>query len=82
METKVKELVEECTKKTDMHNYWNLVKWSFTNNFKELQNIPLFNEFDENELEQFIKICDNRLNEPPHSRAAGYSDKNKTAANS
>lgn len=63
METKVKELVEECTIKTDMHNYWNLVKWNLTNNFKELQNIPVFDKFDknENELEQFIKICDNRL---------------------
>jgi hypothetical protein len=56
--------VEECTKKTDktdVHNYWNLFKWSFTNNFKELQNIPLFDGVDENKLEQFIKICDNRL---------------------
>ncbi len=62
METKVKELVEECTIKTDMHNYWNLFKWNFTNNFKELQNISLSDEqFDENELERFIKICDNRL---------------------
>lgn len=56
----IEKLMEDCTKKTD-HNFWNLVKWSFMDNFKELQNISLFNEVDRDDMEQFIKICDNRL---------------------
>lgn len=58
--SKIEKLMEECTQKTN-HNFWNLVKWSFMDNYKELQNISLFSEVAKNDLEQFIRICDNRL---------------------
>ena len=56
----VKRILEICNEKT-AHNFWNLVKWSFTDNFEKLQDIPLLNEITDDELEQFVKICDNRL---------------------
>lgn len=61
MESKVKKLVDECTKKIDLYNYKNIVKWSFIDDFKKLQDIPLFDEVNNAELKQFIEICDNRL---------------------
>ena len=61
MVSNVENILEICNEKT-AHNYWNLVKWSFTDNFKKLQNIPFFDEITDDELKQFVKICDNRLN--------------------
>ncbi len=60
MESKVKKLLDACTEKIEKCSYWDLVKWSFRNDFKDLQDIP-FGEVGESELKQFIKICDNRL---------------------
>ena len=53
-------LLEKCVE-VSTRNYLHLVKLSFLGNFKELQDIPLFNEANNGELVLFIEICDNRL---------------------
>jgi len=60
MVSNVENILEICNEKT-AHNYWNLVKWSFADDFKKLQDISFFNEINDDELKRFIKICDNRL---------------------
>lgn len=60
MASKVEELLEECNKKIKC-NRFNLLIWSFMNDFNELQNISLFDEVDKDDLDKFIKICNNRL---------------------
>ena len=63
MESKIEDILEKCTEKTkpDIHNYINLAWWSFLNNFKDIKKDISFDEIDDSELMQFIKICDNRL---------------------
>lgn len=64
MESKVEKLPGNCNNKIKEHKY-ELVWWSFINNFEETQKLISddFNniELDNSELEQFIKLCDNRL---------------------
>ena len=60
MVSNVKRILEICNEKT-AHNSWKLVYWSFTDNFEKLQDISFSDEITDNELEQFVKICDNRL---------------------
>lgn len=59
MVSKVEEILAKCNGKIEC-NRFNLVIWSFMNDFKELQNIS-FDEVNKRELNYFIKICDNRL---------------------
>lgn len=54
-------LLEICVETTAPRNYLYLVYWSFMGDFKKLQDIRLFDELNNSELEQFIKICDNRM---------------------
>ena len=60
MMSKVKDLLEICNEKT-AHNHCKLFYWSLVDDFKKLQDISFFNEINDDELKQFIKICDNRL---------------------
>ena len=60
MWSKLEDILEECNEKTT-HNYWNLVIWSFLDDFKKLVDNSLFDEVNDDDLEKFIRICDNRL---------------------
>lgn len=61
MESNVEVLLKKCTEKTELHNCINLAWWSFGNNFEETKKGISFDKVGDSELEQFIKICDNRL---------------------
>ena len=56
----VEKLLEKCDE-ASTRNYLHLVNLSFLGRFKELRDIPLFNEGNNGELVRFIEICDNRL---------------------
>ncbi|MBU4492530.1 MAG: hypothetical protein KKD69_08730 [Euryarchaeota archaeon] len=61
---KVEKLLKNCNNKIRKHKY-ELVWWSFINNFEGTQKLISddFNdiELDNSEVKQFIKLCDNRL---------------------
>lgn len=60
MVSKVEEILAKCNGKIEC-NRFKLVIWSFMNDFKELQKVS-FGEVDDDELNHFVEICDNRLN--------------------
>lgn len=61
MASKVEELKNECLDRLNSTSRLKLVWWSFRNNFNELQNDFPSIELNEKELEDFIAVCDNRL---------------------
>lgn len=62
----VKELVKKCERELKVvrwhSKYIGLVLYSFLGEFEEIRKCIQFDDLNNVEIEQFIKVCDNRIN--------------------